>query len=595
NPDLSPAWSGLARAQLDDGRAVEAEASARRALSTSAPDREAYTVLGAALMAQGRLSEARKSYETAVAWRDGAEARMRLGSLEASLPEKRLDRAERHYRRALELDPQRSAAHVRLGWLYFAQGRYPEAEDEQRAALAIHAEDGAAHHGLAAAIMQMGRYEEAVACYARAGDLEPRNTAARLGVAEALLALDRVAEAVEQCDHALARDPDDADALALRADLDERQGRIDEAARRLAGLIERGTDNVNVLLVYSNLARETGDLHDAIGRIKDVLQDEHMEPHVRRRLRFALAHLHDAAGEHDQAFAHLRAGHEIQRVPFDPLRHERMVDELIHTWSRELIDALPLASNHAERPLFIVGMPRSGTTLVEQILSGHPRVEAGGELREWPHIVGELRGRVGAAPDAPWPEISGLTRELVDELAGRYLARLDAVSTTAARITDKRPANYMDLGPIRQFFPAARVVHCKRDPLDTCVSYYFQDFLDVHPHADDLGHLGLYYRCYERVMAHWRQVLDLPIFTVVYEDLVNDPARVVADLLEFCGLEWDERCLAFNEQERFVATVSYSQVRRPLSARSIERWRRYEAHLGPLIEALGLRGAGISD
>jgi hypothetical protein len=235
--------------------------------------------------------------------------------------------------------------------------------------------------------------------------------------------------------------------------------------------------------------------------------------------------------------------------------------------------------------VFIVGMVRSGTSLVEQILSSHPDVHGAGELPDIIQITNGLQDFLGAS--APYPEcLSLLKQEHLDALAQHYLEHLKQISPDARRVVDKMPGNFMHLGLIEMLFPEARVIHCMRDPVDTCLSAYFQDFSRSHPYAYDLSNLGAFYRAYLKVMAHWRKILRLPLFELQYEDLIANQEQVSRALIEFCGLEWDDRCLQFHETQRFVGTASYDQVNRPLYKQSVARWKRYERHLGPLLAAL---------
>jgi hypothetical protein len=235
--------------------------------------------------------------------------------------------------------------------------------------------------------------------------------------------------------------------------------------------------------------------------------------------------------------------------------------------------------------MFIVGMPRSGTTLVEQILASHREVRAGGELEVMSKIVSDLPGLLGNP--APFPEcLGGLTRRNIEQPARRYIAALAEIGQGAARVTDKLPHYFLSLGLIDLLLPSARVVHCIRDPRDTCLSNYFIQMNANHPYTASLEHLGHYYRIYQRLMAHWRSVLRIRMHEVRYEELVSNPEEEIRRLLDFCGLAWDEGCLNFHENRRPVATPSYNQVRRPIYNQSVQRWRHYEAHLGPLLRAL---------
>jgi sulfotransferase family protein len=250
----------------------------------------------------------------------------------------------------------------------------------------------------------------------------------------------------------------------------------------------------------------------------------------------------------------------------------------------------PAASETAtwEGPLFIVGMPRSGTSLVEQILASHPQVHGGGELDVMFKAATAAMQKLSRQGWAEFPQyFNRLSLGTADELADIYLQPLIALNPAAQRITDKMPLNFLHVGLIALLFPQSRVIHCRRDPMDTCLSCFMTDFAAGNEFSYDLTALGHFHRQQERLMAHWKSVLDLPIFDVNYEQLVSDPQPQTRRLLEFAGLSWNDKCLRFHENDRFVNTASNEQVRRPMYKSSVQRWKNYEKHLIPLQAALG--------
>jgi hypothetical protein len=256
-------------------------------------------------------------------------------------------------------------------------------------------------------------------------------------------------------------------------------------------------------------------------------------------------------------------------------------------FSRDAMARYQRSSIGSELPVFIVGMPRSGSTLVEQILHAHPQAYGAGELSDLRAVlqrVPELTGAEDMYPACvPW-----LNSQQMTALGEAYIAALRAHSRTAVRIVDKNLNNYEMLGMIALMLPKARIIHATRHPLDCCVSCFTQRFMGaMHAYSYDLANLGRHYRLYHDLMAHWANTLDVQIFEVRYEDVVADVASHARTIVEFCGLEWDERCLRFHEAKREVITMSYDQVRRPIYDSSVGRWARFEQQLGPLIEALG--------
>ncbi len=337
---------------------------------------------------------------------------------------------------------------------------------------------------------------------------------------------------------------------------------------------------------------------EELGRIDAMAGDSGRPGDERSRLHFVLARVRERAGAYDHAFAHYRRANELLQESqgadgaADPAEQRRLVDRLIAVCTPAFFERVRSFGSDSEVPVFVVGMPRSGTTLAEQILASHPHARGAGELNDIDGLATRLPERLGGTQ--PYPEcLERLDPATARAAADVYLGRLRQYGGTAARVIDKLPFNFVHLGLIAALFPRARIVHCRRDPIDTCLSVYFQDFAQSLPCGRDLGQLGRYYRDYERLMAHYAQVLPLPLFELRYEELTADQEAVSRRFVSFCGLEWDERCLRFHETERTVRTCSALQVRQPLYRSSVGRWKHYEAHLGPLLEALG-RDSGES-
>ena len=288
----------------------------------------------------------------------------------------------------------------------------------------------------------------------------------------------------------------------------------------------------------------------------------------------------------DRAFRHYQKANSLQRraISYHPDANTELFERLISTYSKEFFERKRNFGNPSRRPVFIVGLPRSGTTLVEQVLASHGSIHGAGEIESLAgvnHSVARKFRDSGPAPEC----MSSIDGQTVDEFSELYLAELKLRSTRATRVVDKLPGNFVRVGLIMTLFPNAYVVHCTRNPMDTCLSLYFHYFQALAC-SFDLRELGRYYLDYRRLMAHWEDVFPGGIFEVRYENLVAEPQRTSRKLIDYLDLEWDERCLAFHENERSVMSPSNLQVRRPIYSTAVERWRRYERHLGPLLEVL---------
>ena len=304
-------------------------------------------------------------------------------------------------------------------------------------------------------------------------------------------------------------------------------------------------------------------------------------------LLFALGKALDARGESDRAFESLARANALHRstLRFDVAASEQRAAAIARRFDSDLMAKSKSAGSPSELPVFVVGMPRSGTTLVEQIVSAHPDVQGAGEIGLFPALVSRLHGPEGSGPPF-WT--SDPSAEDLKRLAQAYLADLDPKARGKARVTDKTIGNFEHLGLIHLCLPNARIIHCRRDPRDVCVSCFSTRFDAGHDYAYDLGELGRYWRLYDRLMAHWRSVLPPGrIFEVDYEALVEDLEGWARRLIAQLGLGWNEACLRFYESRRDVGTASFTQVRRPIYKDSVGRWRRFAPHLGPLLEALG--------
>jgi tetratricopeptide (TPR) repeat protein len=353
-------------------------------------------------------------------------------------------------------------------------------------------------------------------------------------------------------------------------------------------MIESGTAGLRALNAYARLCRRFGECDRAIDLIEARLQSGVDDENEQRNLHFWVGELHDRQKYYDEAFRHFEAGNRLKHYKYNVADDERYVDTLITIVSSEVYACLPSATPAADvTPIFIVGMPRSGTTLVEQILASHPDVHAGDELPFIARVANIARTCAGRALGYP-DYLPYLTQADCEAMAKAYLNELRALAPGARFVTDKMPHNFPFLGLMHRLFPNAPIIHCLRDPVDVCLSCYFQNFASYHNYAYDLTHLGQHYRQYQRTLAHFRDVLRVPMFETQYESLVDDPEARSRALVEYCGLPWDERCLRFYESDRKSKTASYDQIRQPIYKHSSQRWRNYEKYLTPLFDALAI-------
>jgi tetratricopeptide (TPR) repeat protein len=590
-PTYAPSRANLALALRAGGEVEQAIAQATEAIRLQPGLAEAHDILGLALMDLQRWNGAAEAFAQA----NRIAPRLAAGHAHLGIcleVQGNIAQAMASYRRAVELDPLHGEALLRVGELYSVQGEPREAVTWLRRAVAATPDDSAALVALGNALMRVGdfyrNYAEAEQCFRRAIDIKPDEAAAHLGLVTVYQNQGRYLEALDCLERVSEIEPQHTEANAVKALLLQRLGKVHLAQEIVQSMLDRGIDHVQLDLAFASMARHLNRRAEAIARLEKQVEKLDLQSELHRDIHYALGKLYDEADEYELAFEQYRVANQLNPYEYDEPHHQGIFEALANIYSAESVKLRPSAFNRSKLPVFIVGMPRSGTSLVEQILASHPHVHGGGELNYIAEIGDTIQETLGV--DITYPYYADmLTRRLLDGLAQEHLNRLAKLGPKAARVTDKMPHNFRWLGLIDQLFPGAQVIHCVRDPMDNCLSIHFQKFNMHHAYSSDLAALGRYYRRYQALMEHWRKVLRIRILDLRYEDLVADQEGVTRQLIEFFGLDWDDRCLRFHESERIVTTPSYDQVRQPIYRKSIGRWKNYEKHLEPLKDALGFK------
>ena len=641
-PGHANARFNLATTLAARGEPVLAEQHFRTLVQQHPRDAGARDALAGSLVALGRYDDAETELQVAMTLAPAA------GALWATLGDVRLARGHHDgtgtdaetledaiaaYERAVELDPRHIEAWNNLSAARLKAGRHEQALEAAHQAQRIDTRYIKASINAAAALVGLHRWDDALRtigavldqapdsaaaqrllarCFIgrdepaqaisplrRAIELDPEDIESRYHLGAVLITVGQHEEGTHTLDQLLAEHPEHAGAWARRGIAHVDAGNFDEAQRCLTTAATLEPELPEPWLHLPGLPGFHGQreqMEQAEQRLARAIDGAGNDTEHRAKLHFAIGRLLEARNEFEPAFVHYQAGNDLLRSmrPFDGPGFTELIASLIDTIDAGFLDKHRGWGSESEIPVFIVGMPRSGTTLVEQILASHSAVFGAGELAWLPRLVAELPQRLRDARAYPGC-LGRLTGDATCELAARSLKDLQSLSPASQRVVDKLPGNYLHLGLIALLFPQARIIWTRRNAMDVCVSNYLQYFTHGHGYTLDLDALALVFRQHERLMAHWRRVLPLRIHELRYEELVAEQEHRSRQLFEFLGLPWEDGCLDFHRTERTVRTASHLQVRRPIYSDSVQRWRRYGPALERLREALERHDTGVPD
>jgi len=578
--------------QFDAGQFGEAAAYYRRALAIRPDMAEALNNLGNALRVSGDVDGAISAYQDALTHRAVyPEAYNNLGTLLQQ--ERRPEEAEHALRKAIQQKPTYVEAYNNLAQLLVVQKK--DVEGLRVLADALNFAPKNVQTLLITARTQLRRNSLQLAEQAARAALreEPDNAEALTILGQVLHETDRYDEAIEVLERAVSQSPDSPEALNFYGVALKSVGKLDEAREQILKSLKLNDAmfgayaNLNDLVDFSEGIG--AELFDRMEAIFETIQDAEADQFI--ALHFAYAKALDDRGQHAKALQHYIIGGRMKRrlLDYDEADTHGFFDSIREAFPREVFENRRFAGLNDDRLVFIVGMPRSGSTLVEQILSSHPDIYGAGEVKHLSRAIGLLKDRFPSLPK--FPAMAGkITGPQLEIVAKGYQQALAAGAGNSLRITDKLLSNYFFLGLINLLFPKARVIHTRRDPVDTCLSGFTKLFKDDMPHSYDLGELGRYYGKYLELMDYWETVLPEGfMISVQYEDVVADTETQARRLVDFLGLEWSEKCLDFHNSERPVKTASVAQVRKPIYKSAVQRWKKYGDGLQPLVDAIGVR------
>jgi tetratricopeptide (TPR) repeat protein len=472
------------------------------------------------------------------------------------------------------------------GYRFYQQGDLFNAEHQAKKILLDEPRAVAAIRLLGLIALMRSDLKQAAVMARKCLNIRPKDPMLHWDLARLYIYEGRFDEAIARFDRALKLKPDSMLAIAGKADVLERQGQRQAARELIDPYIQAGNEEIGMAVVYARLLIHEKKYREAVALAERHLNDEESDPLSRRLLFVQCARAHEQLEQYDEAFEAYTNANQTMSSSFDSRSYAESIDELIAVFSAQNMPSLKRSAKRSELPVFIACMPRSGSTLVEQIIHAHPQAFGAGEITAFSHIVRDLQATLETVQSYPYC-VADLKQNDAERLGDSYIRQIRKLGGPATRVTNKHLENFRHLPMIQQLLPGSRVVHIQRDALDNCFSCFMAVLLPAHaPYASDLRHMGFVYRQYERLMAHWREVLEIPTLHVNYEELVEDPDDHIRRIIDFCGLDWDDRCLRYYEADRNVLTLSYDQVRKPIYKSAVKRWTKYEKHLGPLREAL---------
>ena len=548
---LAPSLNNLgsiSRQQEDSDKAMEYY---HKAVAANPGYLEPMNNLGLVLIENQRFAEAITPLTNAVQQNpEYADAQCNLGFTYSAL--ENFDKAFPCFQKALEVRPDYREALVGLTGVYMGLDMHTEAESTLKKALELDDDKAEIHSMLAGIYNELALLDKADAEYEKALELNPELVPAYMGRGHMLM----------------------------------EQGDFDKAEDNFTKAMEYNEDRLGVHFAFTQLrkVKQNNEHFKALREVEDV---ESLKGNEAINYYYALGKCHDDIGEHEKAFEYYIQGAKMKRTTlgYDVNSNESMSNQIKAVFNQQFLHRLKGQGHDSDTPIFVLGMPRSGTTLNEQIIASHPNVFGAGELRD----LKALANRVTTNGVKTFPtNLAGLTTDVLKQLGEQYVEGLKARAPGSPHVTDKMPGNFQLVGLIHLALPNAKIVHIKRSPLDTCISCFTRLFRHNQNQSYDLFEQGRFYRDYYNLMQHWRDVLpEGAFYEVQYEDLVQDNENQTRALIEFCNLPWDDACLESHKTKRTIKTASITQVRQPIYTTSLERWKRYDKFLGPLREGLG--------
>mgnify|MGYP002621724751 CR=1 FL=1 len=615
-PGFLDAQSNLGNIYFQTGMYESASAIFKTIIQQYPELASAYFNLGNVYIKQNKIHDAIENYQIAISLQtDYAEAHNNLGTVYLSLQD--VEQALAHFEQAVKLAPEFADAYSNIGNCLRKMNRFDDAISYYYKAIKIKPDSVLAYHNLGDIFQALGQLENAINCYKQSLALDPNYLDSHFKLSRVLQDTGDIENAIPHLKKVLDLKPDHFDAHNNLGNIYYKKDRDDDAIREYKTALQINPDYAEAYNNLGNVLFEIGRIDDAIENYEKalqlnpnlsqarqhiaiirpqedqikIIQDQLKTPELtdfdRMNYHIALGAIYNHTKSYLSSFEHINKGNQLKRktLNYSADEHSEYINRLINIYSKEYFQCMNISGSDSECPVFIVGMPRSGTTLVEQILSSHPEITGAGELTKLNQTEKVINKLID--PNITYPQcMTSITKQVLENISHEYLELINSFSDKAIRICDKLPDNFLRIGFIKLLFPNASIIHCKRNALDTCTSIFLTFFNEGNYYSFDLEEIGRYYIDYERLMSHWLSLFPADILDVSYEELIGDQENISRQLVKHINLDWDDSCLNFYNNKRVVKTASNLQVRQPIYHSSVNRWKRYEEQLGPLIDIL---------
>lgn len=506
-----------------------------------------------------------------------------------------IDRAILDIEKSIVYDRENDSSFLTLAYLYNKKNNEQKAYDLCNTAISLNKENKNAIKLFIQLSIKLGDdmllqsvFSTAERYYKSALKLQEDNASLLYKLVLVLRGKGEILNSIKMAEKVINVEPGHVRAKAHIASSYEIIGEVDKGNELIEKLKREYPDHPLVNIVYAQYSLRNKKQQQGISALNHIMKNENISEYDLISAKMLAGDLYDSLKDYDTAFKYYKQANDVLDQNYDSESYKDYISTLIQYFSKEKYSSLLASEDTSNELIFIVGMPRSGTSLIEQIISSHSTVFGGGELSNVQIMCNSLQEEAGLDDFYPLC-LDKIDIECMNKMAKKLISSTRGSNENSLKVTDKMPHNFHHIGFIHKLLPNAKFINCVRSPADTCLSIYFKHFAGHHPYASNLHDLGVHYSEYERLMNHWMNELGIPVLTVKYENIVSDSKNEVKRILNFLGLEWEDSCMEFYRKKRVVATASYNQVNKKIYSSSIDRWKNYEQYLSELLDVPGMR------